>query len=236
MKHSIWIGYEPRESDGYAVTRHSIKRHLTRPIPVNGIVLQDMIDRGLFYREQEKRGNQLWDSISDAPCSTQFSISRFLVKELAGSGWAMFLDADMMARDNFVRVFDDLDESKALYCVKHDYDPSNTVKMDGQAQTRYSRKNWSSVFIINCNHPANKALTVDLINTAPGRDLHQFCWIEDDNLIGDLGEEWNWLQEHSNPDIDPKNVHFTTGVPSMPGYEELPYSDEWWENLYRWAR
>jgi hypothetical protein len=28
--------------------------------------------------------------------------------------------------------------------------------MDGQAQTRYARKNWSSVMVFNCDHPANE--------------------------------------------------------------------------------
>lgn len=235
-KASIWVGFDPREADGFAVTRDSIRRHLTRPIPVNGLVLSDMREKGLFWREQTRKDGVLWDVISDAPCATEFSISRFLTPILAETGWAAFLDSDMMARANFARLFDALDNSKALYCVHHNYQPTETVKMDGQVQTQYSRKNWSSVMIFNCDHPANNALTVDLVNTVPGRDLHRFCWIEDDDLIGDLGPEWNWLVGHSDPAIDPKNVHFTTGLPSMQGYEDVPYSDEWWEALHRWAR
>jgi hypothetical protein len=46
--------------------------------------------------------------------------------------------------------------------------------------------------LFNCDHPSNKKLTVEMINTLPGRDLHRFCWLEDDE-IGELDPGWNWL-------------------------------------------
>jgi hypothetical protein len=106
--------------------------------------------------------------------------------------------------------------------------------MDGQAQTRYARKNWSSVILWNVDHPANKALTIELVNSVPGRDLHRFCWLEDD-LIGELHPKWNWLVGHSDPEIDPAIVHFTDGIPTMQGYEDSEYADEWRAELERWA-
>jgi len=36
-------------------------------------------------------------------------------------------------------------------------------------------------------------------------------------------------------DIDPAIVHFTDGVPDMPGYETAAYADEWREELEEWA-
>ena len=36
MKQSIWVGFDPREADAFAVTRHSINKHLITPIPVRG--------------------------------------------------------------------------------------------------------------------------------------------------------------------------------------------------------
>lgn len=238
LSNSIWIGFDPREVDGFAVARKSIKAYITAPLPVYGIVLNDLKEQGLFYRNQFVKDGVLWDEISDAPCATEFSISRFLIKELAGrnAGWALFMDSDMMLRGNLARVFEGLDPSKAVYCVKHDYNPTDTTKMDGQVQTQYNMKNWSSFFLINCQHPANKNLTVELVNTVPGRDLHQFCWLDGDmSLIGELGEEWNWLVGHSTHP-DPINVHFTTGIPSMVGYEDVPYADRWRRHLYEWAR
>jgi hypothetical protein len=106
--------------------------------------------------------------------------------------------------------------------------------MDGQVQTRYSRKNWSSVFVLDADHPSNKNLTVALVNSVPGRDLHRFCWLEDDD-IGELGAEWNYLVGHSEHP-DPKIVHFTDGIPSMPGYENSEFADEWRNELRAWQR
>jgi hypothetical protein len=136
---------------------------------------------------------------------------------------------------NLARLFNEADPSKAVQVVKHDYAPPPGTKMDGQEQTRYARKNWSSVMLFNCDHPANKALTVDLINTVPGRDLHRFCWLED-HLIGDLDPKWNWLVGHSPADVDPGIVHFTEGTPAMPGYETCDYAHEWFDELRSWAR
>lgn len=237
---SIWIGFDPREAAAFAVARESIKRHLSQPIPIFGLVLDDLRARGLYRRPTERRVNpetgasHLWDVISDAPMATEFSNSRFLVKELAGAGWAMFLDCDMLVMGDVAELFESADQSKAVMCVKHDHRPASGVKMDGQIQTAYPRKNWSSVFLLNCEAPANAALTVDLVNTLPGRDLHRFCWLQDDD-IGALGSEWNWLVGHSDPFVKPKIVHHTDGLPFQPGYETVDYADEWRGALTRWA-
>jgi len=232
---SVYVGFDPREADGFAVTRSSLRRHLTVPVPVRGLVLDDLKSNGLFYRPQEKRDGQLWDVLSGAPCATEFSISRFLTPILAGTGWAVFCDSDMLFRGNLLRLIEMLDPDKPVYCVHHDYRPTETVKMDGQAQTVYSKKNWSSFMVFNCDHAANKALTVDMVNTVPGRDLHNFCWLDNEDQVGEIDPAWNWLVDHSDPDIEPSNVHFTTGLPSMPGYEYVSYADEWRAELARWA-
>lgn len=233
-KLSVWIGYDPREAAAFAVARSSIKRHATIPVPVHGLVLNDLREKGLYTRPHERRGCQLWDVISDAPCATEFSNSRFLVPHLAGSGWALFMDCDMLVRGNIRELFDLCDPEKAVMVVKHNHQPPEGVKMDGQMQTRYARKNWSSVIAFNCDHPANKALTLEMVNDLPGRDLHRFCWLEDD-LIGELPVEWNWLAGHSDPAVDPKIVHHTEGSPCLPGYEDAPFADEWRAELARWA-
>lgn len=233
-KLSVWIGYDPREAAAFAVARSSIKRHATIPVPVHGLVLNDLREKGLYTRPHERRGCQLWDVISDAPCATEFSNSRFLVPHLAGSGWALFMDCDMLVRGNIRELFDLCDPEKAVMVVKHNHQPPEGVKMDGQMQTRYARKNWSSVIAFNCDHPANKALTLEMVNELPGRDLHRFCWLEDD-LIGELPVEWNWLAGHSDPAVDPKIVHHTEGSPCLPGYEDAPFADEWRAELARWA-
>jgi hypothetical protein len=127
------------------------------------------------------------------------------------------------------------DPAKAVMVVKHNHQPiDGSTKMDGQIQTSYPRKNWSSVCAFNCDHPANRALTFDMVNTAQGRDLHRFTWLQD-NEIGELPAQWNWLVGHSDPAVDPSLVHFTDGIPTMPGYENCAFADEWRRELRRWV-
>ncbi len=240
MDHSIWVGWDPREAAAFAVAKSSIQKYLTRPIPVYGLVLNDLVRRGLYMRPTEIRPSAadrpvMWDVISDAPMSTQHANARFLVPHLAGHGWALFMDGDMLVRDNLARVFEGLDSSKAVYCVKHRYEPPPGIKMDGQEQTRYARKNWSSFLIFNCDHEANRKLTVPMVNAVPGRDLHRFCWLNDDE-IGELGPEYNFLVGHSSLSVEPRVVHFTEGLPDMAGYENVEYADEWRSERDEWAR
>lgn len=234
MKRSVWIGFDPREAAAYAVARESILRHTGES--VRGVVLSALRRHGLYQRETERRGGQLWDVISDAPMSTEFAISRFLVPMLAGSGWALFVDGDVLVRGSLNALFDSLDPDMALYCVQHRFEPTADIKMDGQIQTRYARKNWSSVMVFNCDHPANGGLNYSLINRAPGRDLHRFCWL-DDSLIGALEPRWNFLVGHTDiKDVpNPSIVHFTGGTPDMAGYEDCAFADEWRAELARWA-
>jgi hypothetical protein len=236
---SIWIGFDKREPGPFAVARSTVNRRLTQPIPVRGLVLTDLVSRGLYTRPIEMRRSAadrpiMWDVISDAAMSTEHANARFLVPHLAKTGWALFMGGDMLVRSNIARAFDGLDGEKGVYCVKHEYAPPAGIKMDGQEQARYARKNWSSFVLFNCGHPSNRALTLEMVNGLPGRDLHRFCWLKDDE-IGELGAEWNWLVGHSSSDVDPKVVHFTQGCPDMPGYESVPYADEWRAELARWA-
>lgn len=231
MKRSIYVGWDPREETAYSIAVRSVQRHLSSFIPIHGLLLDDLVDRGLYTRPTERRvapsgQTILWDVLSDAPMSTQHANARFLTKRLAGSGWALFMDGDMMARADLTEMFDGLDPSKAVYCVQHQVPQAAGQKMDGQVQTAYARKNWSSFLVFNCDHPANRALTIEMVNSLPGRDLHRLCWLEDAD-IGALDPAWNFLVGHTDPTIDPKVVHFTDGVPDMLGYENAPFADEW---------
>jgi hypothetical protein len=234
---SVWIGFDHREAQAFAVCRHSIRRRLTQPIPVKGIVLSDLERMGVYKRPWERRGEagQLWDLISEAPQSTEFAITRFLTPLLAKTGWALFLDCDILARCSIARMFELVNPKYAVMCVKHNHIvPAASMKMDGQLQVPYSRKNWSSVMLFNVDHPSNRKLTHELINTVPGRDLHRFCWLEDEE-IGELDPEWNYLVGHTKIDHEPKLVHFTDGVPFMRGYEHCEYADDYRRELELWA-
>lgn len=231
---SIWLGYDPREAGAFAVARSSMERNLIGAVRVRGLILDRLKDEGLYTRPTSRQGGKLWDDISEAPMSTEFACSRFLVPNLAGHGWALFTDCDILVRKNLNKIFDQADPRYAVMVVKHDYRPPEGVKMDGQAQQPYARKNWSSVALFNCDHPANKALTLEMVNGTPGRDLHRFCWLKDEE-IGALDPTWNYLVGHTTGVPDPAIVHFTEGIPTMPGYENCEFAGEWHAELMRWA-
>lgn len=232
----IYIGYEPREAEAFAICRRSFRQRLSIPIQIKGISLYRARQLGLYWREHERKQHQLWDKISGAPMSTEFAITRFLTPILAQTGFALFVDCDMLARQNVARIFDLADPEKAVMCVQHEHNPTETVKMDNQVQTRYSRKNWSSVMLFNCDHPSNQKLTLEMINTLPGRDLHRFCWLED-HEIGALPPQWNYLVGHTvlPEGVEPAIVHFTDGIPSMDGYENVEYAGEYIDQREAWV-
>jgi hypothetical protein len=131
-----------------------------------------------------------------------------------------------MLRRNVSHLFELADDRYAVMCVQHDHRPQATSKMDGQIQTSYARKNWSSVMLFNVEHPGNARLTVEMINRLPGRDLHRFCWLRDDE-IGALPPEWNFLAGNGQAMANPALVHFTNGLPDVPGCEAQPFADDW---------
>jgi hypothetical protein len=227
MERSIWLGYDPRETEAFEIARRSIRAHAFA-CPISPLDLPELRRFGLYTRPTSRRDGVLWDDISEAPMSTEFAISRFLTPIMAGSGLALFMDCDVFARHSIDPLFAqcEADPSKAVWVVKHDYTPKNGTKMDGQIQTQYARKNWSSVMVFNCAHPSNAKLTVDMINGVPGRDLHRFCWL-DDAEIGELHPKWNFLVGITDERIDPVLVHHTNGTPAMDGYEDAPFADEW---------
>ena len=239
----VWIGYDPRETAAFAVTRESICR-FDRHIPIYGLVLSDLQVQGHYWRPTERRLGKLYDCISDAPMSTEFAISRFLVPALTRKrtlgrhkgGWALFMDCDMLVRRNLNELRELLDDSKAVCCVKHNHVPDTDIKMDGQWQTKYPRKNWSSVMAFNVDHPANDALDFELVNRVPGRDLHRFCWLKD-HEIGELPPEWNYLVGYTKlpKGKEPSIVHFSEGGPWFEAFKNVEYADEWRGLLERWA-
>jgi len=223
------------------------------PIQINGLVLHTLRERDLYTRPTKRdiHGN-LWDVISDAPMATEFSISRFFVPHLVklktrrevqrpGSRWALFMDCDMLVTQPIERLFALADDRYAVMVVKHNHVPTEATKMDGQHQTQYGRKNWSSVMLFNIDHPSNVGLSLELLNGVPGRDLHQFCWLPDD-AIGELPLTWNYLVGHNRPqelgDAEmrpPCNIHYTEGIPTMHGYENCDFAGLWHDELRLWS-
>jgi len=117
--------------------------------------------------------------------------------------------------------------NKAVYVVKHTYEPRNDVKYLNTVQYKYPRKNWSSVVLWNCNHTSNRIITPDYVNTTEALTLHRFNWLNDEE-IGELDVRWNWLVgEYDDPPNDVKNAHWTVGGPYFSEFAEADFSDEW---------
>ena len=234
-KRAIYIGFDPKEIAAYLVAVNSIYKYLSQEIPIYALELSTLTSYGWYSRATEVRDGRLYDVISEHPMSTEFAVSRFLVPQLARTGWALFADCDVLARDDLAKLFALADPRYAVMCVKHNHVPAATEKMDGQVQSRYFRKNWSSVCLWNCDHPSNKKLTVHYVNSVPGRDLHAFSWLTDDE-IGELPVEYNFLvgvTPLKGTNFQPKLVHFTEATPHVRGYENCEYADEWRRELTR---
>lgn len=225
MKNEIYIGYDPREDAAYKVCKNSILSRATGDVRVLALALPNITD--IFTRPIEERDGKLWCPISEAPMSTEFAISRFAVPFLEDKGWHLFMDCDMICTTDIQELFALADNRYAVMVVKHKQETGSDTKMDGQVQTYYSRKNWSSVVLWNCEHPAHKRLTLNDLNSWPGRDLHAFKWLEDEE-IGELPKEWNHLVGVNPPNPDAKIIHYTLGGPWFKDWGVKYEEDKQW--------
>jgi hypothetical protein len=224
MRVFLGVDSRPAELAAYEVARHSAASFGCDVIPL----YEDRLRMaGIITRPMDRRGG-MWDLNSDAAQSTEFAISRFAVPLLAHSGWALFGDCDIVFLRNPRCIGDYADKSKAVMVVKHDVRVTHGTKMDGQVQSPYPRKLWSSVCLWNLEHPANRRLNLTMLNQWPGRDLHAFKWLHDDE-IGELPVEANWLVGMQEKPEHPIIAHYTLGTPNMPGRERSEHADIWWQ-------
>lgn len=213
----VFVGYDRREDIAWQVCRFSLERHSRGPLFIAPIRQDSVRELGLYTRPLDKSA------------TTEFSLTRFLTPYLAAtSGWVVFCDCDFLFTADVHGVLEGLDPEKALYCVQHDYTPRFGVKMDNQQQTSYPRKNWSSFMVFNCNHPDVKALTPDVVNSASPAYLHRFEWIGNDDHIGALDLDWNFLEgEYPKPVETPRVIHYTNGGPWFDEWQDVDYADLW---------
>lgn len=212
----VFIGYDPVESVAWHTMAHSIYTKSSRPVAIIPVNITN-------FKEIHNRPR-------DSKQSNEFSFTRFLVPHLCDyQGYAVFFDCDMMLRGDIASMLDVITQQpdKALYVVKHDYEPRDGVKYLNTVQYTYPRKNWSSVVLWNCGHPSNRKITPEFVNTVSGMELHRFTWL-DDAEIGTLDLRWNWLVgEYDQPPEDVKNVHWTVGGPYFDEYKNADFSEEW---------
>jgi lipopolysaccharide biosynthesis glycosyltransferase len=208
----VFIGYDGVETVAYHTLVQSILEYATEPVSITPIKLSML---PMYTRKR------------DSKQSNEFSFTRFLVPYLCGyEGHALFMDCDMMFREDVAELWKLIDDAKSVQVVKHDYTPTTQVKYLGAIQYAYPRKNWSSVMLFNCAHDHCKRLTPSYVNTASGMALHRFFWTHED-YIGSLPVEWNHLvgEYESNPCA--KIVHWTLGGSWFNEYADTEYADEW---------
>lgn len=208
----IFIGYDEREPSAFHACVSSIIRNSSEPVCIHPLALN--LFSG-FYRERHADG------------SNQFIYSRFLVPFLCGwAGHAIFIDGDMIVRADIAELWRLRSHWHAAQVVKHDYKTKAAKKYLGNKNEDYPRKNWSSVILWNNGHYRNRCLVPDYVESQPGAHLHRFAWLEDER-IGELPKEWNWLVTEYDKNEDAKLVHYTLGTPCFPEYGDCDYSDEW---------
>lgn len=206
----IFVGYDPREPVAYHVCVNSIIRHATKPVSIIPLAL-----------------NTLPVDLSHKDGSNQFIYSRFLVPYLMGyTGAALYIDGDMIIRDDITKLFEYYDKTKAVSVVKHDYQTQASEKYLGNKNENYPRKNWSSVVLWNAGHPSHWELTPELVQHSSGAFLHRFQWLRDQD-IGSLPTEWNWLATEYSDNPDAKLIHYTLGTPCFPEYTNSDMSEHW---------
>jgi lipopolysaccharide biosynthesis glycosyltransferase len=207
----VFVGYDPREAVAYHTCANSIIRHASRPVAIIPLALNLFDD----YEETHTDG------------SNHFIYSRFLVPHLMEyTGHAIFIDGDMIVRDDVVELWEQRDVTKDVQVVKHDYKTRMTEKYLGAPNENYPRKNWSSVILWNCNSFPNRRLTPNFVQQSTGSFLHRFMWL-DDERIGELPREWNWLPDEYGPNPDAKLLHYTLGTPCFHEFATTPMADEW---------
>ena len=212
----IFVGYDPREDIAYQVCEYSIKKH-TPGAEVIPLKQSDLRAAGKYFRSVDRLA------------STEFTFTRFLVPSLCDfEGWAVFMDCDTLVKTNLSELFALANDDYAVQCVKHEYRPNKTVKMDNCKQTVYPRKNWSSVMLFNCAHEKNKKLTVDFISdeNLTGAYFHRFSWLEDE-LIGEIDHRWNFLTDWYADAEDAHILHYTEGGPWFKNYRHCAFNEDW---------
>ena len=210
---NLYVGYDEREAIAYHVFCHSVIKNTSIPVKITPLVLSQLKE---FNETHQDRSND-------------FIYSRFLTPYLNEfDGWAIFADGDMICQADLKELIGMADPNKALMVVKHVYQTKASIKYLGNINENYPRKNWSSVILWNCSHPKHKILTPEFVSNQTGKFLHRFSWL-DDNDIGELPVEWNWLACEYEKNTDAKLIHYTLGTPCFKDYRDTDMAEIWYD-------
>lgn len=205
----IFLGYDKREAAGFHVCMQSLIENSKGPLAISALT-----------GEQRDGTNA-------------FIYARFLVPYLCGyQGWAIFADgSDMIFREDVHRLWE-MRNHFAVSVVQRNYVSKHARKYLGTPMEadnfNYPKKNWSSLMLFNCEHPANRILTPAYVAKQPGSVLHRFAWLDGLAEVGSLPLRWNVLIDEDGESPDCAVAHFTLGIPSMCYYGDREIEREWW--------
>lgn len=215
----VFIGLDSAHPIAYEVCKFSIETNASDRVDIQPI---------------NKYTVESYSRATDPTESTDFSFARFLVPHCSEfRGVSIFVDGDFVFLKDIYDLVGLYDDRFAVMCCKHSYNPVNETKMGGKIQTRFPKKNWSSLMIFNNEHPKIKTLSPGTINGQSGAFLHQFKFLEEDD-IGSIPIQWNWLVGwYKEPnDGKPLGLHFTEGGPWLPRHKNVEYAEVF--NTYRY--
>lgn len=206
----IFIGWDSRYPECADVLKYSIQKRASVPVDIKFLRLKEL------------------NLVKPDPlASTEFTYSRFLVPYLCEyKGYALFLDSDMVCMADIAELFKYCSSDFAIRCVHHNYTPLAKVKMEGQTQSAYPKKNWSSLMLMNCSRL--KMLTKHFIEMATGAALHQFQFLPKQD-VGTLPTVWNRLD---CADAVTKIIHYTQGGPWLKKYRNHLYGHIYFREFY----
>ena len=208
----IFVGFDQREAIAYHTFCQSIIERSSNLVSFHPLALRNLRNT---YAEMHRDG------------SNEFIYSRFLVPALCDfQGWALFCDGDMIVQDDIYKLWQMRNSNYAAQVVQHDYKTRYPFKYLGARNEDYPRKNWSSVILWNCSHPANRILTPDMVSESTGSYLHRFSWLPD-HLIGRLPIGWNHLVGELPPNPEAPLLHYTIGTPCFNNFRDFECADRW---------
>ena len=211
---TVYIGFDSRTQFVSDVCKYSILSRTNKQITIKDIGTS-ILPKKNWWREV----NPLE--------TTEFSICRFLVPWLNDyKGIAIFMDQDFLWQCDIYELLEFYDEQYAVMVCKHDYIPKTDKKLIDNKnvnQSKYEKKNWSSLMMFNCAHKDCKNLSLDVVNNNTGLWLHQFKWT---NNIGSIPLKYNFLVDEYDSD-SAKVYHYTLGGPWNKKHENCSFSNLW---------
>jgi hypothetical protein len=225
-EYHVYIGWDESDmKDGrttgpqtvaYNMCKRSMEANTNANVVIHRLNRPKFRKDGIFWRTDDTSG------------ATGFTYTRYLVPYLNNyQGFAVFCDSDFVWDADVAKMVDKYaDSNYAVSCVQHTYDHlKESSKMNGIKNEWYPKKNWSSMMIFNCEHPATKHLTLDIVNTQTPKYLHRFEWLDGDHQIKNVSHRYNYLVEyyHDHKALLAESseivFHHTNGTISHPGYE-----------------